>query len=97
MLTGELPFCDVSAYNRFKTSDRSSLSAETMSDYLHVSVNMPCLTNFNAWPAVELFLRDKQRRASSSARHANSEFYVNVFDEASESAVPPSTSRVRFD
>ena len=43
--------CDVerliSSHNLLKTLDRSSLSSDTLNDYLHVNLNMPSLADFN--------------------------------------------------
>ena len=54
--------CDVerliSPYNRMKTPDRSRLSSEVLNDYLHVMINMPDLSHYNAWPAVNLWLSE---------------------------------------
>ncbi|OQV20881.1 hypothetical protein BV898_05223 [Hypsibius exemplaris] len=49
--------CDVerliSAYNVLNTPDRSQMTSETANQYLHVMINMPVLTKYNVWPAVQ--------------------------------------------
>ena len=82
--------CDVerliSSYNRIKTIDRSSLTPETINDYLHIDVNMPVLSEWNPWKAVQLWISEKDRRQIKSSPQMNSDYFVGVFRDAMYSA-----------
>lgn len=69
--------CDVerliSAYNRLKTIDRSSLAPETLNDYLHVIVNMPDLADYNASSQL---LDEWERQAGSQSFSAKNEWLL---------------------
>eukprot|EP00795_Rhopilema_esculentum_P005649 gene5649-10879_t len=52
----------VSVYSSLKTSTRSWLLRETISNYLYVSMNMHVFTMFNPRPAVHYFLQDRNHR-----------------------------------
>ena len=43
----------ISSYNLIKSTDRSSLSNDTLKDYLVARHNMPCVAQFDVRPAVE--------------------------------------------
>ena len=58
----------ISAYNRLKSLDRASLSRQTISDYLHINVNMPPLGNFDARAAVLKWFSDKHRRQNEPCK-----------------------------
>ena len=76
-------FCDVqrliSAYKVAKTDRRSSLSPNTLRDYLHILINMPDLSEFNYYPAVEAWFEEKKRRPSENVPVAGAEWYRGVF------------------
>ncbi|OWA50855.1 hypothetical protein BV898_15359 [Hypsibius exemplaris] len=80
--------CDIerliSAYNLLKSPDRSRMTSETANPYLHVMINMLVLTNFNVWPAVKIWMVEKERRTVSSGPQESSAWYTGVFDEANE-------------
>lgn len=80
--------CDVerqiSSYNRLKTIDRSRLMPETMNDYLHLTMNMPVLAEWNPWDAVNLWISEKDRRQIKCAPQMDSDCFVGVFREATE-------------
>ena len=50
----------ISCYDLIKDDDRSSLSQETMNDYLMVKINMPPLINFDMSRAVLKYLNKKR-------------------------------------
>ena len=52
----------VSSYNLIKSTDRSSLSSDTLHDYLTVRHNIPCVSQFDVRPAVEKWNTRVQRR-----------------------------------
>ena len=52
----------VSSYNLIKSTDRSSLSGDTLQDYLVVRHNMASIANFDVRPAVEEWMRRRERR-----------------------------------
>ena len=55
-----------------------------MNDYLHVNLNMPPLVEFNAWPAVNLFLSEKTRREIVQPTQKSSRWFRGVFQEAED-------------
>ena len=52
----------ISTYDLIKDDDRSSLSRDTMNDYMMVRLNMPPLVNFGICRAVLNFLKKEDRR-----------------------------------
>ena len=58
----------ISAYNRLKSSTRSSLERDTVSDYLYAHMNMPPLAQFDPRPAVCNWLTDRTRRQKDTPR-----------------------------
>lgn len=52
----------VSSYNLIKSTDRSSLSGDTLQDYLVVRHNMTSVAKFDVRPAVEEWIRRRERR-----------------------------------
>ena len=52
----------VSSYDLIKSTDRSSLSGDTLQDYLVVRHNMASIANFDVRPAVEEWMRRRERR-----------------------------------
>ena len=56
----------ISSYNLIKTTDRSSLSSDTLKDYLAVCHNMPCVAQFDVQPTVEEWNKRVQRKPRQS-------------------------------
>ena len=83
--------CDVerliSAHNRLKSVDRTSLSGDTLNDYLHVMFNMPDLAHYNAWPAVNLWLTEKDRREWTKPPSKDSEWFFGVLPESRQAQI----------
>ena len=52
----------VSSYNLVKSIDRSTLSGDTVQDYLIVRHNMASVAKFDARPAVEGWISRRERR-----------------------------------
>ena len=52
----------ISSYNLIKSTDRSSLSGDTLQAYLVVRHNMPCTAKFDARQAVEVWISRAQRK-----------------------------------
>ena len=52
----------VSSYNLIKSTDRSSLSGDTLQDYLVVRHNMPCTAKFDVREAVDVWMSRAQRK-----------------------------------
>ena len=52
----------ISSYNLIKAIDRSSLSSDTIKDYLVVRHNMPCVAQFDVRPAVEEWNKRVRRK-----------------------------------
>ena len=52
----------ISSYNLIKAIDRSSLSSDTIKDYLVVHHNMPCVAQFDVRPAVEEWNKRAHRK-----------------------------------
>ena len=50
----------VSSYNLIKSTDRSSLSGDTVQDYLVVRHNMPPVTKFDVRPATEDWIKRRE-------------------------------------
>ena len=73
----------ISSYNLIKTIDRSSLSSDTLKDYLVVRHNMPCVIQFDVRPAVEKWNKCIQRKPRQSGKIAKfmCQEYVAVFLE----------------
>ena len=52
----------ISLYNKIKSTCRSSLHRQTISDYLCINMNMPPLCDFDPRPAIMRWLDEKDRR-----------------------------------
>ena len=100
MITATPHSCDVerliSSHYQLKTLDRSSLSSDTLNDYLHVNLNMTSLADFNVWPAVQLFLKEKMRRGIAQPPLKTSHWYKGAFQEAEGAKVNAVKSLVKF-
>lgn len=75
----------ISAYNRLKTSARSSLDRQTISDYMYIHVNMPPLVQFDPRPAVLYWLTDKQRREKETPKAKQQDWFRTVFGSENNS------------
>ena len=80
----------ISCYDLIKDDDRSSLSRETMNDYLIVKINMPPLSNFDMRRAVMKYLNKKERRPHivNVTKYKSQRWFSGVFVEADEKNVP---------
>ncbi len=73
----------ISLYNNLKTPERNSMDAETVQDYLYVAMNMPPLAEFDARPAVHLWLQSEERRPRGySAKATEQEYFCGVFAQS---------------
>ena len=59
--------------------DRPSLSPDALPEYLHILINMPDLSEFNYYPAVEAWFEEKKRRPSENVPVTGAEWYRGVF------------------
>ena len=78
----------ISSYNLIKSTDRSSLSGDTLQDYLVVRHNMPCTAKFDARQAVEVWISRAQRKPRHDrdiAKFMHQE-YVSTFFGTSSNA-----------
>lgn len=86
----------ISSYNLIKSTDRSSLTGETLQDYLVVRHNMPCTATFDVRQAVEEWTRRTQRKPRQDrdiTRFMHLEYVANFFGTSSshtDSSTPPS-------
>ena len=76
--------CLISGQNVVKTDRRSSLSPDALRDYLHILINMPDLSEFNYYPAVEAWFEEKKRRPSKNVPVAGAEWYRGVFPRSNK-------------
>ena len=89
----------ISSYNLIKSTDRSSLTGETLQDYLVVRHNMPCTATFDVRQAVEEWTRRTQRKPRQDrdiTRFMHLEYVANFFGTSSshtDSSTPPSSSQ----
>ena len=74
----------ISTYNKLKTSDRASLSSETIRNYLHVSENMGDLESFDPSQAALDWLTSKNRRARHPEKAKQQGWFIGVFTEAED-------------
>jgi hypothetical protein len=72
----------ISSYNLLKTASRSSIDRKTISYYLHVRVNMPPLSAFDARPAAMKWIHAKQRRARETPKITQQEWMTAFQVEA---------------
>jgi hypothetical protein len=72
----------ISAYNELKDTDRTSLKACTIQNYLYVKMNMPPLACYDVRPAVLHWMKLKDRRPHDISRGTEQEWFVGVFPEA---------------
>ena len=68
-----------------KTSDRASLGAETLRNYLHVSQNMPALESFDPSIAAQDCLKAKERRTKQLIKAKQQEWFMGMYNEAEAS------------
>ena len=72
----------VSSYNLFKSTDHSSLSGQTIQDYLVVRHNMPYVAKFNVRPAVQEWMTRTQRKPQHDraiTKFTHQEYVASVF------------------
>ncbi len=71
----------VSHYNNIKTTQRSSLSQESINNTMHISLNGVGTANYDARPAVYTFLQIKDRRDScpNEQLYKERDFIKNFF------------------
>ena len=74
----------ISVYSNLKTSARSRLLRETISNYLCVNMKMPVLTMFDPRPAVHYFLQDRNRRVRDAPKAGRQAWLHKVFESESE-------------
>ena len=67
----------LSLYNQLKTSDRSSLSNETVSHCLYVNLNMPVLAEEYRW-------KQHPNRTVEPRKAKRQEWFLKTFSEASD-------------
>ena len=77
----------ISAYNLLKTTNRSCLNRQTISNYLHININMPPLSAFDPRPAVLKWLKLKNRRVKETPKANEQEWMKSVFYMTSETEV----------
>ncbi len=58
--------CLISTYNKLKTSDRASLSSETLRNYMHVFQNMGDLESFDPPQTALDWLTNKEKTCKNS-------------------------------
>ena len=80
----------ISCYDLMKDDDRSSLSRETVNDYLMVKINMPPLINFDMRRAVLKYLNKKERHPHrvNMSKYKSQHWFSGVFEEADERQPP---------
>lgn len=89
----------IKSYNLIKTIDRSSLSPETVRCSLYIRHNMPVVAQYDARPAVSLWLGDRNRREVTSHKAISQPWFSTMFPEANEKAVGKNkcqTDRIEF-
>ena len=91
----------VSSYNLIKSTDRSSLSGDTLQDYLIVRHNMACVAKFDIRLAVEEWLSRRERRPRQDRdiqRYMQQEYVTSFFGTHTKDVNPdnPSQPSVRF-
>ena len=74
----------ISRYTLLKDDLRSSLSPDTVRDYLHIQFNMPVLSEFDPRPAVKMWLTDADRRPRKKAPLTSVSYFKGVFPEANK-------------
>lgn len=76
----------ISCYDLIKDDDHSSLSRETMNDYLMVKINMPPLISFDMRITVMKYLNKKERHphAVNMSKYKSQHWFSAVFVEADE-------------
>ena len=88
----------VSSYNLIKSTDRSSLSGDTVQDYLVVRHNMPPVAKFDVRSATEEWITRRERRPRQDrdvAKFMHQEYVTSFFGTASN-RVNPALHSVRF-
>ena len=90
---------NVSSYNLIKSTDRSSLSGDTVQDYLVVRHNMSLVAKFDVRPAAEEWItrreRLRPRQDRDVAKFMHQEYVTSFFGTASN-RVNPALPSVRF-
>ena len=88
----------VSSYNLIKSTDRASLSGDTVQDYLVVRHNMPLVAKFDVRPATEEWITRRERRPQQDRDVAKlmHQKYVTSFFGTASNRVNPALPSVRF-
>ena len=76
-----IPLSDGMGHNKFKDTDRSSLSQETLSNYLYINTNMGTLEKFDSTPAACCWLAKKKRHPKTNNRAHQQEWFHGVFHQ----------------
>jgi hypothetical protein len=69
----------ISLYNKVKSTCRSSLKCQTMSDYLYIHMNMPPLSAFDPRPATLKWMNEKEHRTRNTPIAAEQQWFSKVF------------------
>lgn len=72
-------FADI--YNKFKDTDRSSLSQNTLSNYLYINTNMGPLEKFDPTPAVQNWMAKRKRRPKVNNKAHLQDWFRGVFEQ----------------
>ena len=75
----------ISLYNKIKSTCRSSLQRQTISDYLYINMNMPPLCDFDPRPAIMRWLDEKDRRIRETPKAGKQDYFNKVFHYDSDS------------
>ena len=90
----------VSSYNLVKSTDRSSLSGDTVQDYFVVRHNMPPVAKFDVRSAAEEWMTRRERRPRQDrdvAKFMHQEYVTSFFGTDSTKRVNPALPCVRFE
>lgn len=68
----------------------------TLFDYLYVNANMGALEDFDPTTAVQLWMTKKNRRAKSSPKAEEQEWFHGVFKAASEKKIKEYNPIIEF-
>ena len=71
----------ISRYNILKSPTRCRLNTDTLHYYIFIGFNLPPLANYDARPAVQYWLADKNRRTSTSSKYKTQKWFNGVFFE----------------
>lgn len=73
-------FTDI--YNKYKDTDRTSISARTLFNNIYIHTNMCNLSEYDPIPAIEHWLALKERKPRLGTKAREQEWYTGIFPEA---------------